>query len=207
MTTGHPLSDFRANLFIGRATRVHSVYLPEAPTVFYALKLLWLAVGAVPEHITLQNILNNVKKEKRRFFPTFLCAGFQKVKDNNGNDSDDSTDNFIPSSFKRIAWYPTSAKRKRSGVLRTRVSGTSRSTSSGAIYSTPGHIPMSSLLNDSVVNVSFFRKEYFIPRIQYYIVYREVGIALHDVKNFHHVLLALTDTVYGVSNFLCSTVS
>ena len=53
-TTSKPLSDFKADFFMGRATRVFKVFGVQMPP--FVLRMSWLPLGSVMEHERLEEI-------------------------------------------------------------------------------------------------------------------------------------------------------
>jgi hypothetical protein len=186
VTSGPPLSDFRAESIEGRATRVWKVYEKGGdPKVFYVLKDVWMFSDTLSETTIMDTLRSKVPKEHHNIFLTILHDDWVSV-----NGERDQTDGLIIRQELNILdnLRPRLAKEVEEETKPT-LKGSSRS-------GTFGHIPRGStaLHNENVVSVP---NRKLSTRSHRRTVFLEVCQPLQNVTNMKMVGLVLQGAIDG----------
>ena len=176
-TVSVPLSDYKADFFMGRATRVFKVIdlaFPNKPP--FALRMSWLPIGSTMEHERLEEIRKAVNLlgpqpynlDPTRYWLSVELFGYNTIIQN-GYEVADTTRLFAREEFTAPEFYPGYTELKQIVPLTT-LKGVTRNHSSGHVYEARQPGSDSGLLDSTYVgDVKSYTLSHSIPRIHYFI--------------------------------------
>ena len=202
-TTSAPLSDFKADFFMGRATRVFKVTERERPA--FALRMSWLPLGSKMEHERLQELQEALKAlgpnqpqnlDPTRYWLTVKLCGYNTFK-HGSEEVLDSTKLFAREDFEAKQFYPGYTELKEVIPLNT-LTGNSHNHSTGHVHEAKLPGSDSGLLDSPYTgDAKSFYDLHNGPRVHYLIGYKEICEPLHNLTLLHEIYFVLADAVYG----------
>lgn len=196
--TGTMLSEFRARRCKGRGTRVLTVKQenePNSPT--YALKYYWMVQGNTFEWNLLESIREKAAKrglDPNVFLLTTKAFG-EMLWHRNGSPFPtlDTTKNFIRGSEEATSFYPPSNPSFANAILNP-----------DPFTQGAGEVP-AIRSGDPLIDQGYtkHKNNLYVPSLKYihrqhvFLLFNEVGIALHDIQSTSTFFLALREGVKG----------
>ena len=207
-TTSKPLSDFKADFFMGRATRVFKVFGEQ--TSPFVLRMSWLPIKCVMEHERLEEINKAVNAlgpnqpyglDPTQYWLTVVLYGYNTFH-RDGWEIIDSTNLFAREDFEVHDFYPGYTELKDIVPLKT-IKGVRPDSSTGHIHEEKLLGSDSGLLDSPYTgDAKSYHLSHNIPRVHYLIGYKEICKPLHAQRVLHDIYFALADAVFGKSQCL-----